>query len=887
MVNMQATLLLPVLLFTLKGCIEKVEEPVIAGPDEISKYLHVASPSWEDQIIYFIVTDRFMDGDTTNNDLGEGEYRPGDAGFWNGGDLRGITEKLNYIRELGATGIWITPPVANQWRNPQLTGTGNHGYWASDFMEVDRHYGTLDDYKQLSASLHKNGMYLIQDVVCNHLGDFYTYNGPYDPDDVTRNFMLHDVPQPTRYPFNHNNALDPEDLEMAIYHFTPQFHDHSDTIKKRIYQFADLDDLNTANPVVREALRASYNHWIREAGVDGFRFDTPHMVEHEFWHDFIHSGDSEEPGVERCARQLGKEHFLTFGETAVRTIPFDDGGTIEAASYLGSVKRPEMTSVLNFPLYSAIGRVFQQKSPTSLMTYRLESIRKYFPDPRLLLNFIDNHDGARFLVRGSHDAFRQALLFIMTLPGIPVIYYGTEQELKGMRQTMFRGGVGSADRDHFDTGSDSFHFVKELIRLRKTHEVFRKGSWKVLRDDPGGPGILAYAVEHESASVYVLLNTSESAKLADNIPSGKRPGQGLKTLFSLSGIQMERTVDTEGNFTVLLEPGEGLVLVGTGKGQTVEHHEGYIRIEEIDGREISDETAMNIDETVRIRGKSGGTELIGLMINGNFSRRLEIEPAPDGTWESSLSLRHQVNCQHRISAVSMASLSQENPVSDDIMLELKLPEVKLADYRDESGDDHGPAGSYRYPANTSFSNQMDIESVSLSRIGSNLCIDLTMSEITQVWLPPNQFDHLLVNIYIDLPGMKGCRLLPHQNAEMPEGCSWDYLVSTAGFSNAVYSAEGAGEHSSGRATGPAASVSSEEKTITFLIASEALGYPAELNGSKVYITTWDGSPGSLRGLMSEPGPWHFSGGSESDPKIMDDTELIVLTDPGFPFTPVN
>ena len=134
------------------------------------EFLQVPSPEWVDQILYFIVTDRFMDGDSTNNDQGTGEYKKGDGGFWNGGDIKGITQKIDYLQELGVTGVWITPPVANQWRNPQQTGTGNHGYWASRLDQVDKHLGDLGDYKILSATLHSKGMYLIQDVVVNHFG---------------------------------------------------------------------------------------------------------------------------------------------------------------------------------------------------------------------------------------------------------------------------------------------------------------------------------------------------------------------------------------------------------------------------------------------------------------------------------------------------------------------------------------------------------------------------------------------------------------------------------------------------------------------------------------------------------------------------------------------
>ncbi|MBL7111527.1 MAG: alpha-amylase [Bacteroidales bacterium] len=854
----------------LFSCTSREKQKFIASQEEIEKYLHVPSPEWEDQIIYFIVTDRFMDGDTTNNDQGAGEYKPGDGGYWNGGDFRGITQKIDYIKELGATGIWITPPVANQWINPQKSGTGNHGYWASSFIDVDKHYGSLDDYKQLSASLHKNDMYLIQDVVVNHLGDFYTYTGPYNPNDVTENFKVHDVPQPTQYPFMHNDANNPEDREMAIFHFTPNFQDHSDTIKKRMYQFADLDDLNTANPVVRKVLRSSYNHWIGEVGVDGFRFDTPHMVEHEFWHNFIHSEDAEAPGVEKFAIEKGKQHFLTFGETVYPTFPYDDSGDKKVARYLGSKNKPEMQSVLNFPLVATINRVFQEQRPTSLMTYRLESLERLFPHPEWMLNFIDNHDGARFLTQASHSSFRQALLFIMTIPGIPVLYYGTEQELTGTRQAMFKGGAGSLEEDRFITDNESFRFLQDLIRIRKENDAFRRGELKVLRDATGGPGVFIYELYHQDESVFVMLNTSESEKWADNIPTGLEQGTLLKSFFSLSGEEIELTVDKEGNVNALLGAREGVILIPAEETGSVVPVSGTIKIDPMADHVIS-------AENLTVSGMAEGFDRLGLIIDGDYSSILEVVPGGSGNWSAEIPLHNLSNGTHRITALGL--LDTEIPsVADFIEFELELPAVLGASIKDIKGDDNGPEGKYNYPAHPSYQRQMDIELVKVYTTGTNLRVDVTMGQISRIWLPPNTFDHALINIFIDLPGREGVQALPFQNADMPDGGAWDYLVSTAGFGNAIYSSEGASATNTGKATGPAAMVSSDldSRTITFMIASEALGNPLELRGSKIYITTWDGSPGNPRELKPEAENWAFSGGINSEPKIMDDTELIIL-----------
>lgn len=115
--------------------------------------LHVPSPDWRDQIIYFLMTDRFEDGNPQNNDQGAGEYDPKKGSRYSGGDLAGVQKRLDYIQGLGATSVWITPPVANQWWNG--TYGGYHGYWASDFKRVDPHVGNLKDYQKLSDALHR------------------------------------------------------------------------------------------------------------------------------------------------------------------------------------------------------------------------------------------------------------------------------------------------------------------------------------------------------------------------------------------------------------------------------------------------------------------------------------------------------------------------------------------------------------------------------------------------------------------------------------------------------------------------------------------------------------------------------------------------------------
>ena len=234
---MRTLLLAPI---TLLALLAGPAGPAVAAPQAggaAALKLHVPSPDWRDQVIYFVVTDRFADGDPHNNDQGAGEFKAGERSRYNGGDLRGLTQRLGYIRGLGATAVWITPPVANQWVDPAANYTGYHGYWAENFVQVDKHLGTLADYQALSHALHSRGMFLVQDIVVNHTGNFFTYRNRWRAGDPAHGFEPHDltrpVPRPSQSPFDRNDPRDPAQRAQGIYHWTPDVVDYTDTQQER------------------------------------------------------------------------------------------------------------------------------------------------------------------------------------------------------------------------------------------------------------------------------------------------------------------------------------------------------------------------------------------------------------------------------------------------------------------------------------------------------------------------------------------------------------------------------------------------------------------------------------------------------------------------------
>lgn len=611
-------------------------------PPELAR-LHVPSPAWEDQIIYFLMVDRFADGDPANNDQGAGEHDPADPDRYSGGDLQGVIDQLDYIRALGATAVWITPPVANQWWDPLAAGgaggAGYHGYWAMDFKSVDPHLGTLETYQDLSRALHQRGMYLIQDIVTNHVGNFFTYVDPsgndgFDPEDPAQNLRFNSGAQPaarpTQAPFDQNDVTNPDHAAAGIYHWTSNLAGDEDESARLSGQLSDLDDLDTGNPAVRQALRDSYGHWVREVGVDAFGMDAVRYVEHDFLHDFLHGTDAAAPGIEQVALDTGREDFLTFGQAAVASAPLDDSGERQAGSYLGTDQAPELDAVLGLPLSATLARVLAEGQPSHHLGYRLERAQ----DPEIYGNpwrtpvFLDNHAAERFLARGSTRALEQALLVLMTIPGIPVIYYGTEQGLSESRASMFATGWGAGGQDHFDRDSALFRHIQTLAQMRRDHPVLTRGTLRVLQDETAGPGVLAYLRQHEDQSAIVIINTADRATLLGGLDTRLTEGRMMRLL---AGI--ERTDDVRigkgGSLTMTLAARESMVLLATDELGQVETPGVTITV-------ITPIEGAHVAEDVLLTGNLVGTDArdagLMLVIDGNLEEAIEVATDDSGAW---------------------------------------------------------------------------------------------------------------------------------------------------------------------------------------------------------------------------------------------------------------
>lgn len=845
----------------------RADEPVTALP----------SPDWRDQIIYLVMIDRFNDGDARNNDQGAGEYDPRDGAKFSGGDLAGIRQQLDYVRGLGATALWVTPPVANQWWDGQVKYGGYHGYWGENFKAVDKHFGTLADYRQLADALHRRGMYLIQDIVLNHTGNFFSYDRSWRRDEpgagYHRNTRSVPVAGPSQYPFSLNDPRDPVARAADIYHWTPSISDFSSQTQMHEFQLAELDDLNTDNPVVARALRDSYGYWIREAGVDAFRVDTALYLKPEFFPEFLHSEDREAPGILRVAKAQGKSDFLVFGEGFAVDKPYAEDGARRIEQYMHDAKgNPRMSGMINFPLYGSLGDVFARGQPSHVLGDRISRMMALHPAIHRMPSFVDNHDVERFLASGDERGLRQALLAIMTLPGIPTLYYGTEQGFREQRAAMFATGYGAGGQNHFDTRSPWYRYIAALTTLRREHRVFSRGKPVVLADNPSSAGALAYRMEDGAASALVVFNSAATPVLLDGLATGYAPGTELRPVFQAqdgqtpptlvvgAGGRVNLVLPARGGSVWLPAPGAGEAPVAASAAPSADAP----RLNRLPAR---------VNAALDISGHGHPGEVLQLALDGRI-RAEPITVGADGQWRTRLVTDGLDEASgHRLLVFAPAS----GRVSEAEVFRVTGQWRPVLDYRDPEGDDRGASGRYRYPQDGSWNgvHSLDLRAVQAWVSGQALRLDITLRDMVAEWGAPQDFDHLALTVFLELPGVTGgARDMPGQFATLPGGMRWQRRLRLHGWGAALFGAS-ADKDGIAIAEGMRVSVDRAHRRLRVILTPEALGWPSSLSGARLYVSTWD-YDGGFRPLHEAPGAHVFGGGAPDAPRVMDDTPVLIL-----------
>ncbi len=459
------------------------------------------SPSdWRDQFICQLLLDRF-----DNNEPKPKPYNPENAPrgrdvqeSWKfqGGNLKGIIRRLDYIRNLGCTAIWISPPFKQRQDDPG----SYHGYGIQDFLAVDPRFGTLEDLQKLVKEAHSRGMYVILDIVINHAADCFTYKGEGAHDfkvDGQHEFGDWHRCGPAAAPdapLSRDDAIWPVEFQRPeAFKRRGSIRDLSSTENNETIDgdFFSLKTFDILRPDVIDALIRSYKYWIAAADIDGYRIDTLRNVEPHASAIFCNA-------IQEYAKRIGKSNFILFGEL----VGDDDllhkyiGGNTPVDGAREGDEYPLLNACLDFPLYMVLDEVLKGQRDCGDIRNRYQHFRKYYRNfgeaGCYYVTFVDNHDQGhrpfrRFMNNANHDE-RLGILaigFLLTNLGIPCIYYGTEQGFDGggdrdtfVRECMFGGKWGAFDTVGFHFFNDHnaiYQGIAAIARVRAEQPALRYG----------------------------------------------------------------------------------------------------------------------------------------------------------------------------------------------------------------------------------------------------------------------------------------------------------------------------------------------------------------------------------------------------------------------------
>ena len=441
-------------------------------------------------VIYLLMPDRFANGDTTNDNvpgMTEQASRQ-DPNGRHGGDLKGISDNLDYLHDLGVTGIWLNPFLENNQQR-----TSYHGYSTTDFYRSDPRYGSNEEFRELVAKAHEKGMKVVMDMIFNHIG-----SGHWWMKDLPSADWIHQFDHFTRTNYKASTYMDPYVAQV------------DEMLMEKGWFDVTMPDLNQSNPLVETYLIQTSLWWIAFSDLDGIRMDTYPYPEPNMMSRWAERVEEEFPG------------FFIVGE-----VWYEEPSRI---SYWALNKensdgyRSNLPSVTDFPVCFATHSSFSGPGyPNDGLSklYNVLSQDFLYPHPSGNVVFLDNHDMTRYFTETgkSLEVYKMGLTFIMTTRGIPQLYYGTEIVMDGdkslgdgnLRQD-FPGGWPGDKKSAFtrtalsDMETEALDFTKLLLNWRKNKEVIHTGK---LKHYIPYDGIYVYFRYNEDESVMVILNNNE------------------------------------------------------------------------------------------------------------------------------------------------------------------------------------------------------------------------------------------------------------------------------------------------------------------------------------------------------------------------------------------
>jgi glycosidase len=527
----------------------------------------------EDEIVYFLLPDRFENGETANDrgklkgDRFKTGYDPAIGNFYHGGDLKGLATRLDYIQNLGATAIWVGPVFKNKpvQGGPGQESAGYHGYWITDFTTIDPHLGTEADFKSLVDGAHTRGLKVYMDIIVNHTADVIAYKECPASSCPYRSRADYPGAAYTPYiPRGQEHTKVPDWLnDVTLYHNRGNTTYRGESMG--MGDFAGLDDLKTEDPRVVKGFIDVFGSWIDRFKVDGFRIDTAKYVNPEFWTAFA-------PAMIERAKTGGIPNFHIFGEVA--------SGDFEPELSQVWTQISGLPTNLDFAFRKAVELVVAGNGSPAIFDRLFAADALYKGGEATALRtptFISSHDLARFayFARKSFpeesmaDTLKRveianALLFVAR--GVPVVYSGDEQgfighgEDQAARQDMFASMVASYNdqpllgtssttaQANFNPTHPLYRQIAMLSGLRRQYPALRHGR-QILRNYDDAPGLLAISrMDTDNREVLAVFNTATHA-ISANVETDPKTA----SLIALAG-ECPAAPRAPGSFAVSLPP---------------------------------------------------------------------------------------------------------------------------------------------------------------------------------------------------------------------------------------------------------------------------------------------------------------------------------------------
>lgn len=456
-----------------------------------------------EDVLYLIMPDRFANGCPENDvidGMREKTVNRADGFARHGGDLQGISNHLDYIADLGATAIWLNPTQENDMESGSY-----HGYAITDYYQIDRRFGSNEDFCALVEKAHEKDLKVVMDMIFNHCG--------------SENYLFKD--KPSKEWFNYRSNYVQTSFKTASV-----MDIHASAYEKKIATdgwFASvMPDFNQRNRHVARYLIQSSIWWIEYAGINGIRQDTHPYADFDFMSQWCKEVLDEYP------------YFNIVGETWLNSNVLVSYW--QKDSRLAAPLNSNLPTVMDFPLQALMNQAFDEETSEwggglyKLYDYQTQDL--VYANPMNLLTFLDNHDTSRFAqtdeMAKNLKRYKQAMVFLLTTRGIPQIYYGTEILMTGDKgkgdgdlRKDFPGGWQGDTRNCFVKNgrtaleNEAFEFTRRLLNWRKGNQVIGKGCLKHYSIQNG---VYVYQREFNGKSVVVIMNGTDDSKELDLTP---------------------------------------------------------------------------------------------------------------------------------------------------------------------------------------------------------------------------------------------------------------------------------------------------------------------------------------------------------------------------------